>query len=156
MQANAYRFQFRVRYGETDQMGTVYNARVLDWFEVGRTELSRALGLPYAEWERRGIYLPLIEAHVRYRARARYDDLLEMTVGLERVGGVRLRFNNEIRHAGAGGDEVASGYTIHALVNGEGRPTRAPAWLETLLRDPRIAQGDSRARSGEEGEEDEA
>ena len=62
--------QIRIRYGETDRMGTFDNARALEWFEVGRTELLRALGVPYREFEVQGFRLPVIEAHVEYRARA--------------------------------------------------------------------------------------
>ena len=57
--------QIRVRYSETDQMGTYYNSRALEWFEVGRSELSRSMGLPYAEWEQRGAFLPVVEAQAR-------------------------------------------------------------------------------------------
>jgi acyl-CoA thioester hydrolase len=128
--------QFRVRYSETDQMQTFYNSRALEWFEVGRTELARALGLPYAEWERRGILLPLIEARVFFRGRARYDDLLEMTIGIQREGKARLRFDNHIVQA-AGLAPVADGYTIHALVSTDtGRPVRAPDWVLQLLETP--------------------
>ena len=54
----------RVRYSETDQMGTFYNSRALEWFEVGRTEIMRAKGMTYVEWEKQGYMLPLVEAHV--------------------------------------------------------------------------------------------
>ena len=60
-------------------MGTFYNSRALEWFECGRTELLRSKGLPYAEMERRGALLPVVESHVEYLGRARYDDLLKMT-----------------------------------------------------------------------------
>ncbi len=119
---------FRIRYGETDQMGTYSNARVLEWFEVGRTELSRSIGLPYAEWERRGVFLPVIEAHFRLHGRAKYDDLLEMTTAMTLAGGASLRFDVAIRHA-EGGRRVASGHTIHAIVDTAGRPIRAPEWV---------------------------
>src|SRR3954451_20361898 len=71
----SHKQQLRVRYSETDQMGTVYHSRPLEWFECGRTELLRHLGLPYADLERQGLYLPLIESHLQYLGRARYDDL---------------------------------------------------------------------------------
>ena len=76
--------QLRVRYSETDQMGTFYNSRALEWFECGRTELMRRrLGLSYAELEAKGVFLPLVEAHLEFQGGARYDDLLEIatTVG---------------------------------------------------------------------------
>lgn len=129
----AHTIQFRVRYSETDQMQTFYNSRALEWFEVGRTELSRALGVPYSEWERRGILMPLVEARVFFRGRARYDDLLEMTVELKAEGRARLRFENRIVQA-ATGAPVADGYTVHAMVSTEsGRPVRAPEWVLELL-----------------------
>jgi acyl-CoA thioester hydrolase len=123
---------FRVRYSETDQMGTFYNSRALEWFECGRTELLRAMGLPYAEMERRGVFLPVVEAHVEYRGRARYDDLLRMTSRAAFVGKVRLRIDVEIIHA-EGGAPVARGYTIHAFTNPAGKPIRPPAWLVELF-----------------------
>ena len=57
--------KLRVRYSETDQMGTFYNSRALEWFEVGRTDWLRQAGIPYAEMEQRGALLPLVEAHVQ-------------------------------------------------------------------------------------------
>jgi len=122
-----------VRYSETDQMQTFYNSRALEWFEVGRTELSRALGVPYSEWERRGILMPLVEARVFFRGRARYDDLLEMNVSLKAEGRARLIFENRIIQAETG-TPVADGYTVHAMVSTEsGRPVRAPDWVLELL-----------------------
>jgi acyl-CoA thioester hydrolase len=132
----SHTLQFRVRYSETDQMQTFYNSRALEWFEIGRTELSRTLGLPYAEWERRGIILPLIEARVFFRGRARYDDLLEMTVSIQQESKTRLRFDNRIVQA-VGLTPVADGYTVHAMVStATGRPVRAPDWVQQLLETP--------------------
>jgi len=129
----SHTLQFRVRYSETDQMQTFYNARVLEWFEVGRTELIRAMGIPYVEWETRGIFLPLIEARIFFRGRARYDDLLEMTVTLKAEGRARLLFDNRIVQADGSGP-VADGYTIHPMVSMEtGRPVRTPDWVIELL-----------------------
>ena len=102
MATNAHIIEFRVRYSETDQMGTFYNSRALEWFECGRTELLRALGVPYAEMEKRGVFLPLVEAHVEFRGRARYDDLLRMTSYGSLVGRARLRVDNDIVQAVTG------------------------------------------------------
>jgi acyl-CoA thioester hydrolase len=123
---------FRVRYSETDQMGTFYNSRALEWFECGRTELLRAMGLPYAEMERRGVFLPVVEAHVEYRGRARYDDLLKMASRAALVGHVRLRVDVEIIQAESGAP-VARGYTVHAFIDTTGKPIRPPAWLVELF-----------------------
>ena len=119
--------ELRVRYSETDQMGTFYNSRVLEWFEVGRTELLRALGLPYAQMEQRGAMLPLVEAHVEFLGRARYDDLLRITVGVEMEGKARVRFEVVIHQAD--GRNVAKGYTVHAVTDSSGKAIRPPAWL---------------------------
>ena len=123
---------FRVRYGETDQMGTYYYARALEWFECGRTDFLRTVGTPYAEMEDRGVFLPVIEAHVEYLGRARYDDLLEMTTAGMLVGKARVRCDVHIAHANGGGD-VAKGYTVHAIADASGKPIRPPAWLREAM-----------------------
>ena len=124
----------RVRYSETDQMGTFYNSRALEWFECGRTELFRHLGIPYSALEGRGVFLPLVEAHVDYLGRARYDDLLEMTSVASFVGRARLRCDVTIAQAESGRG-VARGYTVHAFANREGRAIRPPRWLLQLFAD---------------------
>lgn len=130
---SSHTLQFRVRYSETDQMQTFYNSRALEWFEVGRTELSRAMGLPYTEWEKRGILIPLVEARVYLTGRAKYDDLLEMTTTLHREGRARIRFENRIVQADGSG-VVAHGYTVHALLSAEtGKPVRMPDWIKKFL-----------------------
>ena len=109
-------------------MGTFYNSRVLEWFEVGRTELSRKIGLPYTEWERRGAYLPLVEAFVRFRGRACYDDELEMTTTVSLVGRARIRFDNSIVQV-EGAGLVAEGHTIHVVTDQSGNLKRIPDWV---------------------------
>jgi acyl-CoA thioester hydrolase len=128
----AHVVRFRVRYSETDQMGTFYNSRPLEWFECGRTELFRELGLPYAALEARGVFLPLVEAHVEYLGRARYDDLLEMTSRLSLPGRARLRCDVRIVRAEESRD-VVQGYTVHACADREGKAMRPPAWLRESL-----------------------
>ncbi len=118
----------RVRYSETDQMGTFYNSRALEWFECGRTELLRAMGLPYTEMEARGLFLPLVEAHVEFLGRARYDDLLRLTTTMRLSGRARARLDVRIVNAEAGRG-VARGYTVHAFAGKEGKPVRPPEWF---------------------------
>jgi acyl-CoA thioester hydrolase len=136
-------FTFRVRYAETDQMGTFYNARALEWFEVARSELSRSIGLPYTEWEKRGIYLPLVEAHANYKGTARYDDLLELHVVSSIAGHVKLRFDYEIRHAEGERRLVATGYTVHPLVTKEMKPVRIPDWVRDAMGVPPAPSADA-------------
>ncbi len=132
----SFHTKLRVRYSETDQMGTFYNSRALEWFEVARTEWLRATGTSYAEMESRGVGLPLVEAHVNYHGRARYDDELLIVASAEMTGKARLRFDVHIRQADGSGD-VASGYTVHATVDEAGKPIRPPAWfIETIQRGP--------------------
>ena len=124
--------EFRIRYSETDQMGTYYNSRALEWFERGRTELCRATGTPYREWEQRGVMLPLFEAHLEFLGKAQYDDLLKMTTVLKRVGHVRLRFDVTIAQAETD-EPVCRGYTVHAVTNTSGKPIRPPQWMLDLI-----------------------
>jgi acyl-CoA thioester hydrolase len=124
----SHRLTLRVRYSETDQMGTFYNSRALEWFEVSRTELMRSIGLPYTQWESQGYMLPLVESHVNYRGRARYDDLLQLDVRMTMAGRASLRFEVTITHADSG-QAVADGYTVHAITDPTGKATRPPRWL---------------------------
>ena len=102
--------QLRVRYSETDQMGTFYNSRALEWFECGRTELMRnRLGMSYTMLEEKGVFLPLVEAHLEFQGGARYDDLLRITSIVELHGRAKLRFDVEIAHSGTG-KPVVRGY----------------------------------------------
>lgn len=132
MSGSETEFTFRVRYAETDQMGTYYHARALEWFEVGRSELSEAMGLPYLEWERRGVFMPVIECHLKFGGRANYHDLLRMKVSVEIVGRTRLKFSNTVVQAESGA-RVCEGWTMHALINREGMPQRIPDWVEALV-----------------------
>ena len=127
--------RFRVRYSEIDQLGTFYNSRALEWFECGRTELLRDLGVPYVDMESRGAMLPLVEAHVEFQGRARYDDVLEQTTTAAMVGRARVRFDMTIRQA-SNGAPVVRGYTMHAVTAPDGKPIRPPAWLVEKLVPP--------------------
>jgi acyl-CoA thioester hydrolase len=132
--------RLRVRYSETDQLGTFYNSRALEWFECGRTELLRTAGAAYAEMENRGVCLPLVEAHVNYLGRARYDDLLEMKTVLSLAGKASFRFDVSVVQA-MGGEAVASGHTIHAITSPAGKPIRCPTWLRDALETATVRSG---------------
>lgn len=122
---------FRVRYGETDQMGVVYHPNYLVWCEVGRTELIRGLGLSYAELERRGTYLAVAEATVRYGAAARYDDLIRVDTVLDHVRSRSLAFAYEIHRMEPTPARLATARTTLVSIDSNGRPRQlAPAVLE--------------------------
>jgi acyl-CoA thioester hydrolase len=120
--------EVRVRYAETDQMGAVYNAHFLTYFEVARTEFLRSLGAVYRELEERGVYLVVVEAHCRYLAPARYDDVLQITTRVARLRPTRIDFAHVVRRKGEGGEavDVAEGRVVLACLDAEGRPRRLP------------------------------
>ena len=122
----------RVRYAETDQMGVVYYANYLVWFEIGRTEWLRETGWTYRAMEADGLSLPVIEARCEYRAGARYDDELEIRTTGRLVSPVRLAFDYEVVRRDDG-VVVAAGQTTHATLNRAGRPVRLPARVKELL-----------------------
>jgi acyl-CoA thioester hydrolase len=115
----------RVRYAETDQMGIVYYANYFVWFEVGRTDLLRGAGWSYRGMEEEGFSLPVIDAHCSYRESAKYDDDLEIRTNGTLVTPVRVRFDYEVTRAGKTG-ALASGHTVHAVLDRSGRPCRLP------------------------------
>ncbi|MGI5823116.1 MAG: acyl-CoA thioesterase [Dethiobacteria bacterium] len=111
----------RVRYKDTDQMGVVYYANYFIWFEVGRSEFFRAMGMDYKYLEQNEIFLPVIEAYCQYKSPARYDDLLKITTRLSFLQEVKLGFQYEITHAEKA-TLLATGQTTHAFVNKDGKP----------------------------------
>jgi acyl-CoA thioester hydrolase len=115
----------RVRYAETDQMGVVYYANYLVWFEVARADLLRSVGWTYREMEDTGVFLPVIEARCQYRRPARYDDEIVVRTEGRLASPVRLEFSYEVLVSGAI-DIVASGTTVHAATTADGRPCRLP------------------------------
>jgi len=120
-------YRYRVIYGDTDQMGVVYYANYLKFFEGARGEWIRGLGLTYGQIEERGIFLPVLEVGVRYLKPARYDDVLEIPLEVSHTR-VKVRFDYKVYRAGDP-DVLLLGHTVHACVTKEGRPTRAPDWL---------------------------
>jgi acyl-CoA thioester hydrolase len=123
----------RVRYAETDQMHGVYNGRYFEYFEVGRAELIRSLGMTYREFEEAGFYLPLIEAHAKYLKQVQYDDMIEVHAMLKEIPQARLRIDYEIFR---GSEKMTEGYTIHSFIDvATGRPVRAPKLFLDLLRE---------------------
>ena len=122
----------RVRYAETDKMGVVYYANYLVWFEVGRSELLRAIGSSYRDLESTGIMLPVIEAHCEYRSPARYDDELQVKTSGALLSPARVEFQYEVSRL-ADGMVNAVGRTVHAAVDSGGKPCRLPDHIRELL-----------------------
>ena len=133
------RTDLRVRYSETDQMGIVYHANYLVWFEIGRTEWCRAAGYPYADMERAGFYIPVTRVEGTFRRSSSYDDPIAILTRTERLSSRGCVFAYEIRSPateGAGGTApdgalLADGSTHHVFTDVEGRAKRGS---EEILR----------------------
>ena len=113
-------------------MGIVYYANYLVWFEIGRTDWLRDTGWTYRAMEEDGIQLPVIEAHCEYRQGARYDDEVEIRTRAHKLSPVRIQFDYEaVRRPD--GAVLATGHTVHATIDRQGRPTRMPDRVKDLL-----------------------
>ncbi len=124
---------FRVRYAETDQMGIVHHANYAIYYEMGRTEMFRNIGLPYDEMEKRGIMLPLVNLHCEYKKSAYYDQLLTLTTMVKEMPSVRIRF--DYRLTNQDGEVVNEGYTTLVFMDSiKRRPIKIPADLEKELK----------------------
>ncbi|MBP1993257.1 acyl-CoA thioesterase [Paenibacillus eucommiae] len=148
-----YEHEIRVRYQETDQMGVVYHTNYLNWFELGRTELIRQLGMRYSDIESKGCLLPLVEAEVKFHKPARYDEKIAIYTRIASYTHVRLEFESQIRRISTaeinqeadpvpsavegtrkpGGELLVSGLTRHVWVNLSWKPVRIDRELPELF-----------------------
>lgn len=122
----------RVRYGETDQMGYCYYGNYAEYFEVGRVEALRTIGMSYRNLEESGIMLPVSEFHVYYLAPAKYDDELTIETRITSINGVRISFEYEITNSD--NKTVSKASTTLVFVNKSTmKPTQAPENFIKLL-----------------------
>ena len=130
--------QVRVRYAETDQMGIVYYANYLVWFEIGRVELLRSLGLAYSQLETdHQCILPVVEATCRYRSPARYDDEILIETRPSLLRGSVIKFGYRNLRKGPEGEEpmlLAEGETVHVVCDDQLNKKPLPAEHEAALR----------------------
>lgn len=124
---------YRVIYGDTDRMGVAYYANYLRWFEIGRTELLRQLGLPYTAIEEKGLRFPVTEVSCRYFRPSRYDDVIAIETTLTSLGRATLTFSYRLLRK-EDGALIASGWTKHACVDEKGEVAKIPPDLEAVLR----------------------
>jgi len=130
--------EYRVPYADTDQMGVVYYANYLEYFERVRNELLRDTDASYKMMEAQGVMLPVIEAVCRYKKSAVYDDLLEISAWVDGVKGPKVKICCEVRKDGT---LLTEGHTVHACVNTKNmRPVRPPANIIELAQ----SKGDSK------------
>ncbi|MGZ3594171.1 MAG: acyl-CoA thioesterase [Syntrophales bacterium] len=118
----------RVIYADTDAMGIVYHTNYIKWFEIGRTELLRSVGIVYAEMEAQGYNLPLTEVYCNYLFPAKYDQIVVVETELEYLKRASMKFIYTIW------DEdrekaLVEGYTVHACINDLGKIVRIPQFI---------------------------
>ncbi|HEX7837997.1 MAG TPA: thioesterase family protein [Kofleriaceae bacterium] len=124
------RHEVRVIFGDTDQMGVVYYANYLRYFEGARAAYWRGLGRSYKDLEAWGVALPVVEAHCHYRRSAHYEDLLGVDAWISEVRRASLRFAYRVVR---GGELVADGMTRHAVIGRDGRPRALPPALRDAI-----------------------
>ena len=125
------RSELRVRYSETDQMGIVYHAHYLVWFEIGRTDWCRAAGLPYAGMERAGLFIPVTRVEGTFRRHSSYDDPILVLTRMEALSSRGCTFAYEIRNPA--GDLLADGSTRHVFTDASGKACRGSAEIVSGL-----------------------
>ena len=129
----SFEHKLRVEYHHTDQMGIVHHSNYIKFFEAARTEWLRAAGLTYAEMERRGVMMPIVDVQIRYRQPSYYDEMLSIMTYVDELPMARMTFRYEIR--GEDGRDIASGTTTLGFIDSvTRRPQRAPEWLMEVLR----------------------
>ncbi|MBD1391607.1 acyl-CoA thioesterase [Mucilaginibacter glaciei] len=107
--------KLRVRYGETDQMGYMYYGNYAEFFEVGRVEMLRSLGLTYAGMEASGIMMPVLEMHCKYLKPARYDEEITINVTMAKMPGVKIHFKYDLYNEQE--ELIHIGETLLAFIN---------------------------------------
>lgn len=133
MTTEPHRMEIRVRYGDTDAMGIVYYANYLRWFEMGRTEMMRHLGIAYKEIEEQGVYLPVSEAFCKYHRPAKYDDVLIVETRIDFLKKVSMQFSYRIFRA-EDNAELVSGTTLHGFIDRQGKIVKIPPSLASKVR----------------------
>ena len=139
--------RLRVRYAETDQMGVVYHSNHLIWFEVGRVELMRQMGLAYRDMEREdGLFIAVAEAKCRYRAPVFYDEEVVVRTRLKTVRKSVIVFAYELTRADTGA-LLADGETTHVVTNTEMKTAHLPEKYLEIFRAAVDHNGSARRKS---------
>ena len=128
----SHRTTYRVIYGDTDNMGQAYYGNYFRWFEIGRSEMFRFLGLPYKTVEENGIFLPVAESYCKYATPAKYDDVLVIETSLDPKLKAGMKFDYKIFKED-GRTLIAEGYTKHPCVSREGKVVRPPQFLKDVI-----------------------
>jgi len=125
--------RLRARFAETDAMQVIYYGAYFVWFEVGRTELFRAMGIPYSVINRkRGFHTPVVQAHADYKASARYEDEIAVRTWVSKVGTSSFRIDYEVTKL-PGKELLCTGHTVHVLIGADGKPRELPPEIKKRL-----------------------
>lgn len=128
----SHKTTYRVIYGDTDNMGIAYHANYFRWFEIGRTEMFRHLGLTYKAIEEKGYFFPVADVRCRFMAPVHYDDILVIETTLDQTVRAGMKFDYVIGDSD-GRRAFARGYTRHACMDRTGRVVRPPQFLKALF-----------------------
>ena len=126
-----HEMSYRVPYADTDQMGVVYYANYLEYFERSRTEMLRDAGLSYAKMEKMGYFLPVSEAYCKYSGSARYDDLLTFRSWIEEISRVKVKIRSEVIRDGK---VLVAGFVTLGCVDADFRISRLTAEMVECCR----------------------
>lgn len=128
-----YEFTVRVRYAETDQMGVVYHGNYAQYFEMGRVEWLRNLGVSYKWMEENGVMLPVVSLQMNYKKPARYDDVLRVKTVLKSQNSVKIEFDYEIYNEQ--NELLTTGYSMLVFVDMKtGRPIIPPSYVSDKIK----------------------
>ena len=132
MKPRIHTTEIKVRYAETDNMGIVYYANYLVWFEVGRTEYLLAQGLDYRDVEKDGLFMAVVESYCAYKVPARYGDIVIIEVQPSDVKHSSMKFNYKVTRKE---DRLllAQGYTTHVLIDKNMQPKKIPEKVRALF-----------------------
>jgi acyl-CoA thioester hydrolase len=129
---NLNKIEKRVRYADTDHFGVVYYGRYLEWLEEGRTEILRDNGVSYADFEKKGLFAPVIKVEIEYKNAPQYDDIIVVETKIERIGNSSIDFSYKVYRKS---DElpIATGKTTNVFITRERKPTKVPDEVRKIL-----------------------
>ena len=129
-----HKTEIRVRYADTDQMQFVYNGKYFEYFEVGRTEMLRGIGLPYSKIENEGYQLPVLETYAKYLSPSFYDDILIVESFVKNNPVLKIHIDYRI-YRKENNLLVTEGFTEHAFIKKDTKkPSRPPAFFENAMK----------------------
>jgi acyl-CoA thioester hydrolase len=130
---NPYKFEYRVRYADTDHSGVVYHANYFKWMEAARIEQMRGAGILYSDYEKKGFFLPVVHAQIDYKDSAEYDDLIIVEVKIEKIGNSSIHYKYKIYRKE---DEhvFTEAVTVNVMITKDKKPVRVQDEIREIIR----------------------